>query len=97
MKDNFHMFEEYLEQGYTKEDSLFYASSPEEIELLMSRLKLEQLHNIGTDGMKFTIRDTIDSFDENEFDRWMNIHYRTCEVRSLLGYSEHGLYIGKKI
>lgn len=91
------MFEEYLEQGYKKEDSLFYASSPEEIELLMSRLKLEQLYNIGTDGMKFTIRDTIDSFDDNEFDRWMNIHYRTCEVRSLLGYSEHGLYIGKKI
>lgn len=97
MKDNFQMFEEYLKVGYTTEDSLFYASTPEEIELLMSKLNLEQLHNIATDGMKFIIRDTINSFSDNEFDRWMNIHFKTCEVRSLLGYSEHGLYIGKKI
>ena len=95
--DNFQMFENYLEKGYTNEDSLFYASSPEEIELVMSEFGIEQLHNIATDGLKFVIRDTVNEFSDGEFDRWMNYHYKTCEVRSLLGYSEHCLYVGRKL
>lgn len=47
--------------------------------------------------MKFVIRDTVNSFNDSEFERWMNIHYQICEVKSLLGYSEHGLYIGRKV
>jgi hypothetical protein len=96
MKEDFHKFEEYLKEGYWKEDLLFYASTPEEIEFLMYRLGLEQLHNIATDGMKFVVRDVVNSFNDNEFEKWMNIHYKTCEVKSLLGYSEHGLCIGRK-
>ncbi len=96
MKEDFHKFEEYLKEGYWKEDPLFYASTPEKIEFLMYRLELEQLHNIATDGMKFVVRDVVNSFNDNEFEKWMNIHYKTCEVKSILGYSEHGLYIGRK-
>lgn len=58
---------------------------------------MNQIHNVATDGMKFVIRDTVDSFNDSEFERWMNIHYQICEVKSLLGYSEHGLYIGRKV
>ncbi len=95
--EDFQMLEKYLEKGYESEDSLFYASSPEEIELMMSKFSIEQLHNIATDGLKFFIRDTVNELSNSDFGRWMDYHYKTCEVRSLLGYSEHGLYIGRKL
>ncbi len=34
--DDFHYFEEYLERGYTENEKLFYANSPEDIEKVMS-------------------------------------------------------------
>lgn len=95
--ENFEMLEQYLEKGYKSEDSLFYASSPEEMELMMSKFSIERLHNIATDGLKFIIRDTVNELSETKFDSWMEYHFKTCEVRSLLGYSEHGLYIGRKL
>ena len=95
--NDFQMMEEYLDKGYTKENALFYASSVEEIEFVMSQFSIKQLHNIATDGLKFVIRDTVNELNDDDFHRWMNYHYRTCEVRSLLGYSEHCLYIGRKL
>ena len=72
---------------------MFYASSPEEIELVMSEFRIKQLHNITTDGLKFVIRDTVNGLSDSDFDRWLDYHYKVCEARSLLGYSEHCLYM----
>ena len=96
MTKNFDSLEEYLRNGFNSDTSLFYASSPEEIEILMSSFDLEQLHNVATDGMKFVLRDTINSLSDSDFKRWMKIHLESCETKSLLGYSEHRLYIGLK-
>ena len=63
----------------------------------MSTFRIKQTHHIATDGLKFVMKDTVNSFDDDEFDRYLKIHYKMCEIRSLLGYSEHGLYVGKKI
>ena len=30
------------------------------------------------------------------FERFLKVHLKTCEVRNILGYCEHGLYIGRK-
>lgn len=95
--DNFHVFEEYLEKGYNEDNCLFYATSPEDIEQTMSTYKLKQLHNVATDGLKFAIRDSINSLSDDEFERYLKLHYQMCEVKSLLGYSEHALYIGQKL
>lgn len=97
MNDNFAYFEKYIKDGYNEEDGLFYATTPEDIELQMPSFGLKQLYNIATDGLKFVMRNTLNSFSDSEFERWLNIHYKECCRKSLLGYSEHALYIGRKL
>ena len=96
MNENFDIFEEYIDKGYNDNNCIFYATIPEDVESFMNRFEIEQMYNIGTDGLKFVYRETINQFDDSTFERWLNIHYRSCEIRSLLGYSEHCLYIGRK-
>jgi len=93
---DFSIFQEYIEKGYNEDDYLFYATTPEDIECTMNDYGMKQLHNIATDGMKFAIRDSINSLPDDEFERYMKLHYQMCEVKSILGYSEHALYIGQK-
>ena len=95
-KEKFWILESVIDRGYGVDDSLFYCSSPEEIKLLMESFGLTQLHNIATDGVKFMMKDTLNALDEETYERWLNIHYKMCDVPSLLGYSEHCLYIGRK-
>jgi ubiquinone/menaquinone biosynthesis C-methylase UbiE len=96
MKNNFDIFEEYINKGYNEASYAFYASSPEEVEALMASFNLKQLHNVATDGIKFIMNDTVNSLNEDVFQRWLNMHFSTCEIKSILGYSEHALFIGRK-
>ncbi|MEG1257216.1 hypothetical protein [Clostridium sp.] len=34
-------------------------------------------------------------FNDEDFDKWMEYHLETCKEESLLGYSQHGLFIGR--
>ncbi len=97
MKDDFSIFEDYVKNGYNRESDVFFATTPEEVEEFMLGQQLELTNHVATDGLKFLLKDTINSFDDNEFNRFMKIHYESCEIKSLLGYSEHALYIGKKL
>jgi 2-polyprenyl-3-methyl-5-hydroxy-6-metoxy-1,4-benzoquinol methylase len=96
MNDNFDTFEEYIDKGYNDKNQIFFATMPEDVEYFMNQFEIEQMYNITTDGLKFVYRDTINLLDDKTFERWLNIHFRSCEIKSLLGYSEHGLYIGRK-
>ena len=95
-KDDFDYVEKNLERGYSVDDSLFYKSSPEEIEEVADRFNLKILHNIATDGFKATIKETINNMDEELFNRYMNYHFKICEIKSILGYSNHALAICRK-
>jgi 2-polyprenyl-3-methyl-5-hydroxy-6-metoxy-1,4-benzoquinol methylase len=86
-KDDFAAVEKILERGFADEDSLFYQSTPEEIEALMADHDLTVLHNIATDGFKGTIAGTINSMDNELFERYLNYHFKICETKSILGYS----------
>ena len=55
------------------------------------------LHNIATDGLKANITETLNSMDEELFHRYMEYHFKVCEIKSILGYSEHALAICRKI
>ena len=83
-------------RGFGNDDSLFYKSSPEEIEDIASRFKLYLLYNIATDGFIANIRETINNMDAELFNRYMNYHFKICEIKSILGYSNHALAICKK-
>lgn len=97
MKGNFDTFEEYISKGYNEDNHLFYTTTPEDIETFMPNFGLKQMHNIATDGVKFIMYNTVNSFTDDEFDRWLKIHFQSCEVKSILWYSEHALYIGRKL
>lgn len=95
-KDDFSQVERGFERGYINDDSLFYLSTPEEIEDIMQSFNLKILHNVATDGLNTPIEDTLNSMTDDVFERYMNFHYKTCEIKSILGYSEHALIICKK-
>jgi 2-polyprenyl-3-methyl-5-hydroxy-6-metoxy-1,4-benzoquinol methylase len=95
-KNNFSAFKELIAKGYSDQDSLFINDSPEQILEAMSRHNLTKLHLIATDGIKFAFRDSLNELDDKTFNDYLDVWFQMCEVGSLLGYSEHCLYIGRK-
>ncbi len=96
--EDFGLLYDYLEKGFhSKKIGFFYASNPEEVESILKEQGVDIIYNIATDGMKFIIRDIVNQLSDLDFDKWMDMHYKTCEDRSILGTSEHGLFIGRKL
>jgi SAM-dependent methyltransferase len=77
-------------------ESLWFFDSPEEVEDLLASYDVERLANAGTDGIAMLLADTVDTFDNAELEQWLKYHYATCEEPSILGYSNHGLYVCRK-
>lgn len=73
----------------------FTLTNPKEIENLMDKHNIIKLYNIGTDGISNILKDTINSFSDKQYKTWLEFHLNSCEDQSILGYSSHGLYIGK--
>lgn len=94
---DFELLDDYIDTGFHLKNKVFYCSRPELIEKEVQNLDLETLHHIATDGMKFIVGDVINALDEVKFKRWMDFHIKTCEDRTILGSSEHGLIIARKI
>lgn len=75
----------------------FYHSSYREIEAFMKNFNIRKIKNLASDGIGGTLRNNLREFDEKEFQKWMDFHLITCEDESLIGYSQHGLYLCEKI
>lgn len=75
---------------------VFYSSTPKEITEMMKNAGLETLYNIGTDGIGYTATAKINNADDINYRKWLDYHFSICEDESLLGYSLHGLYFGRK-
>lgn len=74
--------------------SAFYVN---EFKQIMSEHNVTLLKNIATDGLSHHLKEKIDSLSEEEFKVWLRYHLSTCEREDLQGYSNHMLYICKKI
>ena len=83
---------EQLRHGY-----MFQGTTPKEINQLMVKAGLEAMHNIGADGISPVLASKINGASNENFSKWLEYHYRSCEEESILGYSLHALYIGRKI
>lgn len=66
-------------------------------DLLRITHNVNKIKNIASDGIGGTLRNNLREFNEEEFNRWMDFHFMTCEDESLIGYSQHGLYICEKL
>ena len=94
--EDFSVAERLFTRGHRDDDSLFFYTTPEDVESDLTQHGVTILHNIAADGMKHGLADTVNNLDDETFGRFLRYHYATCEVRSILGYSEHGLVIGRK-
>ena len=78
-------------------DCLWKATTPTKIEGYANESGLEILHNIGADGLSFVLAEKVNTATDEAFDKWMEYIYKHCEEPSIVGYSMHGLLIGRKI
>jgi len=87
---------DYILNFNEEPNNIFMATTPKEIINLSENNGIKILHNIGTDGLSFILRDKINSASDENFEKWMNFMYETCEDEHILGLSMHGLLIGRK-
>lgn len=91
-----------LSRGSTRaaeQDSFWtdaYYHTPEQIEQLLIEHQMEIVDHIATDGIAPLMGEFIDQLDDEEYEVWLQYHFRTCREPSILGMSNHGLVIGKK-
>ena len=90
-------FEEVLSAFKDDSDCLWKATTPMKMERYVRAAGLEIVHNIGTDGISFILAEKVNAASDEAFAKWMEYVYEHCEEPSILGYSMHGLLIGRKI
>lgn len=78
-------------------DGIFLNMSPSEIEQIAKKHNTKIIAHIGADGIGYLLSDRINQANKDDFDKWIQFHLKTCEDKSLLGYSLHGLIILEKI
>lgn len=77
-------------------EDIFYGSTPKEIISTMDGAGLKALYNIAADGISYLISSKINASDDDNFNKWLQLHFDSCEEEDLLGYSLHALYLGIK-
>jgi len=77
-------------------DFFWKATTPAKMEQYTKNEGLDVTHNIGADGLSFILREKVNTATDEIFEKWMDFIYKHCENPALLGYSMHGLLIGKK-
>lgn len=77
-------------------EMLFEMTTVEDINNLVEKFPLEKLHMVASDGMTNHFRNEIENADKELFEAWLSYHFHTCERADLIGFSNHGLFIGRK-
>lgn len=77
-------------------DGCFVFTDIYELRNMLGTLDVSEIMNIATDGIGHMICDTINSYNNEEYQRWLEYHISTCTKDILLGYSLHGLCICEK-
>lgn len=65
----------------------------EECRDLISSLKLNILSEIASDGLSELLSESINSMDDETYDRWLKYHLYTSDKKEFLGNSNHWLFI----
>lgn len=63
----------------------------------MARFPLQKLHLFGQEGMTSPCESNIMSQPKEIIDLWMDFTELTCEREELLSWSEHLMYVGRKV
>ena len=74
----------------------FYSFELGEQNKLVAEFPLSKITDVGIDGLRYPFYDKINNLSDEEFEKYMEYHFATCEHPSIIGHSMHGLWIGKK-
>jgi len=74
----------------------FVFMKPLEIENIMSDCGVEKIKNVTTNGISRLIKEKVNTFDEEEFNIWIEYLKHTSDDSSQLGYGQNSLFIGRK-
>jgi 2-polyprenyl-3-methyl-5-hydroxy-6-metoxy-1,4-benzoquinol methylase len=77
-------------------DGIFLHMSPLEIEQIAKDYNTEIIAHIATDGISPLLSNKINDASKEDFEKWILFHLQSCEDKSLLGYSLHGLAVLQK-
>lgn len=77
-------------------DGVFFSSIPYEIEQIAIKYGLEKLHNIGTDSIIHNVGNKLKDASDEDFQKYMEHHYLTCEDKNIIESSGHALWIGRR-
>ena len=76
---------------------LFEMVRTEDIAALDAEVPVRRMKLVATDGATNYMRDSIDTMDDETFDKWMDYHFTICERQDLIGASHHTLDVLQKI
>lgn len=76
---------------------LFEMVRVEDIERLNAKIPVERIKLVATDGASRYIRNYLEEFDDETFEKWLSYHFATCERQDLIGATNHSLDILRKL
>ncbi|MBQ3417293.1 MAG: class I SAM-dependent methyltransferase [Ruminococcus sp.] len=76
---------------------LFEMVRIEDIERLNAAVPVERIKLVATDGASRYIREYLEEFDDDTFEKWLSYHFATCERQDLIGATNHSLDILRKL
>lgn len=80
----------------SKDTDLYSYVRLEDIENLNNTVNLKRINILSPDGPSDHIRPFINKLNDEEFDKYLEYHFSTCERKDLLGASSHVLDILEK-
>lgn len=99
-KGNLLRIPELVDENYKVKDipeEIFSVNLVDEFDEMMNDFSVEHLHNVATDGISAQLAEYVNKLSEEEYDIWVKYHLKTAERKDLLGYSNHILYIARKV
>jgi hypothetical protein len=74
-----------------------YFHDPDEMESLISESGLNIIDHLATDGQSIAFQNVINCMSPKDFGLWMQYHLKICRNRTVLGASNHGLVVARKM
>lgn len=63
----------------------------------MKKYNINKINHVATDGITRLIKNTIDDLSKEEYKIWINYLKKNSDKEVHLGYSEHNLFICRKV
>lgn len=78
-------------------EEIFAAFYIEDFKRLFDKTNTKYITNVSTDGIGPVLREMIEALPKKDYEAFLKWHFMTCERLDQQGYSNHLLYICKKL